>query len=249
MPTPTGVGPAVADAVAGDRGAFAAHGMGVGWRLAILGLNVIPALHVAAISLLLVLPWSTPLWRGLAALAALYLAPAALARLILVVAPFRSTTIRIDSPELLRWWALFNLQALFCRFPALEEALRVVPNLYSLWLRLWGAKIGSLVYWAPGTLILDRSFLDIGADVMLGAGVRLNPHVLSRNERGELELLLAPVRIGRGAVVGGYSLLTSGTEILPGEVTPAFLISPPFSRWQGGKRVRDRAAAPARPPT
>jgi len=249
MPSQFRAGPVIEAADACDRRTLAAYGMTVGQRLAVLALNMLSPVHVVAVALLLVLPWATPLWRALGALGVLYLMPAVVARCILLVAPFRSTTTRIGSPEFIRWWALLNLQVLFCRFPALEEALRVVPNLYTLWLRLWGSKIGSLVYWAPGTLILDRSFLDIGGDVLFGAGVRLNPHVMARNERGELELLLAPVRIGRGAVVGGYSLLTAGTEILPGEITPAFLISPPFSRWQGGKRVRDRAEAPARTPS
>jgi hypothetical protein len=235
------------DPVASDRRTLAAYGMTVGQRLAVMALNMLSPLHVAAVALALLVPWAALPWRVAAALGALYLAPALVARVLLAAAPFTGTTIRIGSPEFLRWWALLNLQVLFCRFPALDEALRVLPNLYTLWLRLWGSRVGSLVYWAPGTLVLDRSFLDIGDDVLFGAGVRLNPHVMARNAQGELELLLAPVRIGRGCVVGGYSLLTAGTEILPGEVTPAFLISPPFSRWQGGKRLRGRPDAPAGP--
>jgi hypothetical protein len=38
-------------------------------------------------------------------------------------------------------------------------------------------------------------------------------------------------------LIGGYSLLTAGTEIAPGECTKAFLISPPFSKWKGGVRI------------
>jgi hypothetical protein len=63
--------------------------------------------------------------------------------------------------------------------------------------------------------------------------------VLVRNANGELELILAPVKIGARAIVGGYSLLTAGTEIMPGECLQALLVSPPFTRWKDGRRVRD----------
>jgi acetyltransferase-like isoleucine patch superfamily enzyme len=130
----------------------------------------------------------------------------------------------------------------FCRIPALEEVLRLVPGLYSQWLRLWGARIGRFTYWSAGTLITDRSFLSIGDYVVLGAGVRLNSHVLAPDSDGTVELLLASIKIGDRVMVGGYSLLTAGTEIASGENTRAFLISPPFSSWKAGKRVREERA-------
>jgi len=55
-----------------------------------------------------------------------------------------------------------------------------------------------------------------------------------------VELLLATVKIGDGVMVGGYSLLTAGTEIVSHEVTRAFLISPPFSVWKDGRRIRTK---------
>jgi len=59
-----------------------------------------------------------------------------------------------------------------------------------------------------------------------------------KNEAGELELLLGTVKVGARAVIGGYSLLTAGTEISPDETTRAFLVSPPLSVWKDGKRMR-----------
>ena len=35
--------------------------------------------------------------------------------------------------------------------------------------------------------------------------------------------------------------MTAGTEIAPDECTRAFLISPPFSRWENGRRVNKEA--------
>ena len=214
----------------------------VSWkgRLAMVSLNFVPLIHIALTLLVLLVPYGGRGWRIVGALVCLYLAPPLLARTILSIAGISSGRISIGTKPFFVWWLVFQLQIVFCRLPALEEALRLIPGLYSQWLRLWGARIGRLTYWSPGTLITDRSFLAIGNNVVLGAGVRLNPHVLAKGKDGALELLLARVVIGDQAMVGGYSLLTAGTEIHPGEITRAFLISPPFSVWKDGKRVRSR---------
>ncbi len=198
-------------------------------------LNLVPLLHIAATLACLFLPWSWPV-RAAWAVAMLYLVPILPGRLLRESLRRAPSRIPVGSPDFLKWWAAFQCQVVFLRFPALEEILRSIPGLYSLWLRLWGSRIGKLTYWAPHTIILDRGFLDIGDHVVFGAGVRLNPHVMERE--GDAELCLAPVTIGHEAMIGGYSLLTAGTEIASGETTRAFLISPPFSTWKDGKRIR-----------
>lgn len=209
-------------------------------RLAMLLLNALPLLHAAAClgCLALPLPWVA---RGGTVFAVLYLLPLIPGRWLRESLRGRPAALAIGSPDFLRWWACFQCQVLFLRFPVLEEILRLVPGLYSLWLRGWGSRIGRLTYWAPRTTVLDRGFLDLGDRVVFGAGVRLNPHVMERDPQAAAEavLLLAPVVIGADALIGGYSLLTAGTEIAAGEATRAFLICPPFSRWKDGKRLRD----------
>ena len=192
-----------------------------------LVLNVLPLCHALMVlgSLLSPMPWLAPI--------ALYIVPLVPGRLLRESLRRCPAALSLGSPEFLRWWACFQCQGLFHRFPVFEELLRLIPGCYSLWLRLWGSRIGRFTYWAPGTVILDRGFLDVGDGVVLGAGVRINPHVI------EGDLLLAPVRIGDRAMVGGYSLLTAGTEIADDEKSRAFLISPPFSRWKDGRRLRD----------
>ena len=49
--------------------------------------------------------------------------------------------------------------------------------------------------------------------------------------------LAKTVVIGDRSVVGGYSLLTAGSELAADECTRAFLVSPPFSRWEHGRRT------------
>jgi len=231
-----------------DTGTTVAAGLGSTLsgpkRLAILFINYWTILQVVLIGLTLGIPWAQFRWRLLAGLLLLYLVPPLAARILRWIAPVQEGRIPIGRRDFFVWWALFNLQVIFCRFPALEEMLRLVPGLYGMWLRLWGARVGRLIYWGAGLRILDRSFVQIGNGVMFGATVRLNPHVLARNKAGELELILATVAIGNEALIGGYSLLTAGTEIAPGECTKAFLISPPFSKWKGGVRVAKSDVVP-----
>lgn len=227
------------DSSPGERKTIEAHSLSVGQRLMVMLLNYISLLHAVAVIGIAVYDWTGIWWRVLAALGLLFIAPALAARIIVKGFPPRSTVIRMGSNDFFKWWAMINLQVLFCRLTIVEEAMRLVPALYSAWLRLWGSRIGRLVYWAPGTRILDRSFLDIGDDVIFGAGVRISPHVMIRNEQGETEILLAPVKIGSRAVVGGYSLLAAGTELPPDEASRACLLSPPFTKWREGKRVKE----------
>jgi len=210
-------------------------------RLLMLGLNCLPLLHALAVGAVVGIPWVSAGWRMVAGVAVLYLAPALAARVVNSISPIPEGRIRLGTCAFFTWWALANLQMLFCRLPILEELIRLIPGFYSLWLRVWGARIGRLTYWGAGLRILDRSFLRIGDDVIFGAAVRLNPHVLHRNEQGEMELILASIVIGDRTMVGGYSLLTAGTEIASDECTRACLISAPFSRWENGGRTNKKA--------
>jgi hypothetical protein len=208
-------------------------------RLLMLALNCMPLIHALVIAGLLVIRYANWPVRIGVAVAVLYLLPPLIARLILFLVTIPHGRIGVGTKEFFGWWSLFQLQIIFCRLPALEEILRLVPGLYSLWLRFWGSRIGRLTYWSPGTTITDRSFLLIGNDVVFGAGVRLNPHVLASGRDGRMELILAPVKIGDNVMVGGYSLLTAGTTISPGETTRACKLSPPFSMWKDGKRIKE----------
>jgi len=226
----------------GARG-LSAHQLSAGQRIGIMLLSYLPLLHVVSVVALALWPWATLPYRLLAAVTMLYLAPPLLARLLLALVPIRGTRHPVGSRAYAVWWLLLMLQTVFCRFPALDEALRLVPALYSMWLRLWGSRIGRLTYWSPGTLVLDRSFLDVGDDVIFGASVTLSPHLVARNAQGNLEFMIAPIRIGHRALVGGFSAFAAGSEIADDDAPRAYTLSPPFSRWKDGKRVREPRAA------
>jgi hypothetical protein len=207
-------------------------------RLWLFGLNFIPLIFLALVIVVALLTPAEALWRALAAVAGLYLTPPLFARAVRALCEIPEGKIPLASRAFFAWWTLFQLQMIFCRVPQFEEILRLVPGAYSVWLRLWGARIGRLTFWSPGTIILDRPFLFVGDDVVFGAGVHVNPHVLAKNSSGELELILGTVKIGDRARIGGYSLLTAGSEIAPDEDPRALLVLPPFSIWKNGKRIR-----------
>lgn len=165
----------------------------------------------------------------------IYIIPPLITRIGLLFCPLNKTEYELFSKEYYIWWLTFCSQIIYLRFPLLEEILRVIPGLYSIWLRVfWGAKIGRFTYWAPGTRILDRPFLNIGNNVIFAADVRLNPHAQLHEK-----LILAPITIGDNVIVGAYSLLVSGTVLKSNQETKPFLKSSPFTIWENGAKVKN----------
>jgi hypothetical protein len=197
-------------------------------RAAMVALGIIPALHGTLTLLPLALAWTEILnWRTVwLAPFILYVLPVVAVRAFLAIRPLTLGQLHTGDPGFLAWWFTAQWQVIFVRLPFLEELLRLIPGLYSLWLRLWGARIGALVYWAPGVAILDRPLVRIGSRVIFGIGVRINPHVIAPFdlEDGDrrVGLHIDHVTIGDDALVGGYSLLLPGSEIEAGAITKPF---------------------------
>jgi len=119
------------------------------------------------------------------------------------------------------WWVTTQLQLPFSRFEFLEEFLRMFPEIYSAWLRLWGAKIGSNVIWPPGVCVIDRPFIEIGNEVLVGAYTKMTSHFVNRlSNEHKAELFLATISIGSGATVGGAANLYPGCQVKDNELIP-----------------------------
>ena len=155
----------------------------------------------------------------LALFAMLYLVPVAIYRLHDAVWPLVEGTSRIDAPGYSPWWGGHQFQVMYSVFPALEGALRLVPGLYSVWLRLWGSRIGRGVYWTPLVEITDRSLLDVGHGVIFGHRVACYAHLIKRRDAG-LVLYVRRIRIGDGVLLGAGSRLGPGARIEDGSVLP-----------------------------
>lgn len=226
-----------AEAVAGGPTTLTASR---GRQAAMVACAYVPFLNVVVIvgwaTLCLAGRVATPAWAWLS-LAWLLLVPPLVVRLVLALRPLSTRDIPLASREFLLWWFTSQWQVLFNRLPWIEELIRLVPGAYSAWLRLWGARVGRFVYWTPGLRVLDRPYLDVGDRASFGVGVKINPHIILPDAEGRLVLKVATVRVGADALVGGYSLLTAGCWIAPGEGSPGKRDFRPFTGWANGRRV------------
>jgi acetyltransferase-like isoleucine patch superfamily enzyme len=90
---------------------------------------------------------------------------------------------------------------------------------WTAYLRLNGARVGRRVY--VNTLaISDHNLLELGDDVVIGAGVHISGHTV---ERGIVKT--APVRLGRGVTVGLGTVVDIGVEAGPGcQIAPLSVV-------------------------
>jgi hypothetical protein len=156
---------------------------------------------------------------GLAPLASLfaiaYLVPVAAFRVHEAFWPIKIGATHLGGKKYVSWWGAHQLQYIYIALPHLESLLRIVPGLYSAWLRLWGARIGRRVHWTPNIDISDRSLVEVGDDVVIGHRTALYAHLI-RKTKDNLLLYVKPIRIESGAFVGGYSILGPGVRIKAG---------------------------------
>ncbi len=218
----------------------------IGWptrrRLTMVLMGYVPILTAASVVVLATLcgrRWGLTTGFG-CALVTLYFLPPLACRVTSFLWKPQSGRYSVTSGAFLRWWLSAQWQVIFNRLPMLEELRRIIPGIYSAWLRLWGARIGSLIYWSPGVVVLDRAFVNIGSRVVFGAGVRLNPHVVVPGKGRDAQLWLAPVTLGDDCLIGGYSLITAGSTIPTGLSLPAGKYVRPFATWQDKEPIQSR---------
>ncbi len=109
------------------------------------------------------------------------------------------------------WNGAYKIQNFFYAFPYLERVL-VLFGFYSIWLRLWGSKIGKNVFWTSHTLIGDRQGVIVGDNSLFGHGCTLISHVVHIRE-GKVFLYYKPIKIGKNVFVGAGSGIGPGTTI------------------------------------
>ncbi|MGD1804826.1 acyltransferase [Dapis sp. BLCC M126] len=110
------------------------------------------------------------------------------------------------------WWGSHQIQIIYIAFPILEIILRFIPGLFSIWLRLWGAKIGRNIYWTPKLEIADRGLIEIGNNVVFGYGVQLYSHVI-KPKNDNLMLYTKKITIGNNVFIGAGSRFGPGVKI------------------------------------
>lgn len=166
----------------------------------------------------------------------IYLIPPILARLIIKIFGKPVGIVGSDSHTHTIWWVLFQLQILFNRFPFLEEVLKVVPGLYATWLNLWGAKVSTFSFWAPGVTVMDRYHLNIGKGVILGTECLLSGHVLVKKEDGSIMLVVDKLTIDSNALIGVRSMLSPGCHIHDSQIVAAQQTLKPYTNVKDSKK-------------
>lgn len=168
----------------------------------------------------------------------IYLLPAIICRVLILTLGRPIGTVDDSSPIFLYWWFLTQLQMIYARLPFLEELLRFFPGLYSLWLNLWGAKVSLFTYWSPGVTIADRYHINISNRAIIGGGCRIGAHVVALNKNQKQHLILAPVTIEKGAMVGLHAAVGPGCHIYANETVPAGKLLKPFYSIKDGRIQR-----------
>jgi len=168
----------------------------------------------------------------------LYLLPPLLGRLVLLSGSPATEGAGPRDPAFRRWWLLTQLQMPFNRVGLLEELLRLVPGLYSLWLNLWGSRVSLMTFWTRDVLISERYLLTIEPGVIFASQTGITAHLVNPDADGELRLVVAPVVVEQGAVLGIRSGLGPGCRVFAGELLPAGRMLPPHTGWQHGRKVR-----------
>lgn len=169
--------------------------------------------------------------RGLLLIALLYVLPVVCFRLHQLAWPLLEGKSMLNEPGYVPWWGAHQCQVMYTAWPALEATLRLIPGVYSAWLRLWGSRVGRGVHWTPSVEITDRSLLDVGDDVIFGHRAACYAHVVQR--RGDrLVLYVRRIVVGRGVLIG------AGSRLGPGVSIDAGVILPVLSDVGAGRRVR-----------
>lgn len=118
----------------------------------------------------------------------------------------------LQGEEYSPWWGSQQIQSIYNTFSGLESALRLIPGAFSLWLRLWGAKVGTNIYWTPRLEIADRSLIEIGDNVVFGQGCGIFSHAI-KPKKNDLMLYIKKVKIGSNVFIGGGSYLAPGVVV------------------------------------
>ena len=138
-------------------------------------------------------------------------------QMIVPIEEGNSTIIGSYSP----WYGTHMIQLVFIGFPSCERLLRLFPGLFSVWLRLWGSKVGKSVYYTPLLELADRGLLEIGHGCVFGYNVKISCHYITPSREKGLKLYVRKVVIEDGGFVGAASRLAPGVRVKSGALVKA----------------------------
>jgi acetyltransferase-like isoleucine patch superfamily enzyme len=153
------------------------------------------------------------LWSAALLFFVIYFLPPLVQRVMLRWSAIKQGVNQIDGRTFSPWLATHHIQAIYDALPFLESLLRVFPGFYSMWLRLWGSRIGYGVEWPVRMDVLDRSLMDVGNRVVFSREVELAAHARRKTDGGRSRVLVRTVRIGSYAFIGASSRIGAGASV------------------------------------
>ncbi len=153
------------------------------------------------------------IWTTLLVAAVIYIVPPLVMRIMFRWAPLKLGVSTIGDRLFSPWLAAHHIQAFYDALPYLESLLRVIPGFYSMWLRLWGSRVGYGVEWPVRMDVLDRNLMDIGNGVTFSHEVELSAHCRNKVETAASRILVREVHIGSHAFIGTGARLDAGAAI------------------------------------
>jgi len=151
--------------------------------------------------------------------AILYIYPVFVFRLVNLFVPLKEGSFDLAQKKYNPWWGSHQIQLIYFACPFLEGLLRLVPGLYSFWLRLWGAKVGKNIYWTPSIEISDRPLIEIGDQVIIGHKAHFISHVIIPY-KAKISLYVKKIQIGEASFIGAGSRFGPGVKVDPDTQLP-----------------------------
>lgn len=155
------------------------------------------SLFMVFIFFLIVYIWPPLMWR--------FLSP-------FIPAQMGSSYLGVHTETVNGWFVSYQIQRIYNALPFLESVLKLVPGLYSSWLRLWGARIGAKVNWTSQSKVIDRPFIHIGDRCLIGNAAYLSAHSIKKKDDRYL-LYLKEISIGSDVVLSLQSIVGPGVTI------------------------------------
>lgn len=176
-------------------------------------LSFFPAIIILiAVSSFLWVCFSPGIFSILTLLFSLYGLPLFVYRIHELFYPIKEGISYLGTKEYSPWWGSHQIQVIYIAFPALETLLRLIPGAFSIWLRLWGAKVGKSVYWTPQLEIADRGLVEIGDRVIFGHGIGIYSHII-KPRKNDLMLYVKKVKIGTNVFLGAWNHVGPGVAV------------------------------------
>ncbi|MBD1905080.1 MULTISPECIES: acyl transferase [Cyanophyceae] len=176
-------------------------------------LSLFPAIIISlAVLSFLWVCFSPGIFSILTLLFSLYGLPLLVYRIHQLFYPIKEGISYLGKKEYSPWWGSHQIQVIYIAFPALETLLRLIPGAFSIWLRLWGAKVGKSVYWTPQLEISDRGLIEIGDRVIFGHGIGIYSHII-KPRKNDLMLYVKKVKIGTNVFLGAWNHVGPGVAV------------------------------------